>query len=88
MPRAVIGGTQDNALSSTDQTAAAWHEVDLGADPDGDRTTAVVDPLNPDVQYSIGQAVDHFSRIQGGHRDPGFDTSGIPQGCITYDEKS
>jgi photosystem II stability/assembly factor-like uncharacterized protein len=86
LPRGIIGGSQDNGLSSTDQTAAAWHEVDLGADPDGDRTTAVVDPLNPDVQYSIGQAVDHFSRIQGGHRDAGFDTSGIPQGCLTYDE--
>ena len=85
-PRQVVGGSQDNGFSSTDQAVPAWHEIDLGSDVDGDRTTAVVDPLNPDVQYSIGQAVDHFSRVQGGHRDAGFDITGMPTGCLTYDE--
>jgi hypothetical protein len=83
-PRFLVGGSQDNGMSSSNQTTAAWQPVDLGLDPDGDRTTSVVDPLNPDAQFTIGQAVDHFSRVQGGHRDEGFDTTGIPTGCLTY----
>jgi photosystem II stability/assembly factor-like uncharacterized protein len=85
-PRRVVAGSQDNGLSSTDESASVWHAIDLLPDRDGDRTTAIVDPLDPNVQYSIGQAVNHFSRIQSGQRDNGFDTSGMPDGCKTYDE--
>jgi photosystem II stability/assembly factor-like uncharacterized protein len=85
-PYSVVGGSQDNSLSSTDQTGPAWRAIDLGSDPDGDRTTVAVDPLDPTAQYSIGQAVDHFSRTKDGHREEGFDTAGMPEGCLTYEE--
>lgn len=85
-PRRVSGGSQDNGLSSTDEASPIWHDVNLGSDRDGDRTLVVVDPLDADVQFTFGQAVDHFSRVKGGHRDEGFDGSHMPTGCLTYDE--
>jgi len=98
-PRVVVGGSQDNALSSTDLTSPVWEMVDLGADPDGDRTTAVVDPLDPTVLYTIGQAVNHLSRIHNGIRDgspwlwevgdnpTGVDPyNGLPEHCLAYSE--
>ena len=33
-----------------------------------------------DVQCTIGQAIDHFSKVKGGHRDGGFDTSHMSTG--------
>jgi photosystem II stability/assembly factor-like uncharacterized protein len=86
-PRIVTGGAQDNLLSSTDGSSPVWHDVDLGSDLDGDRTMVVVDPLDVDVQYTIGQAIDHFSKVKGGHRDGGFDTSHMSTGCTVYDER-
>jgi len=96
-PRIVVGGSQDNAMASTDLTSPVWHAVNLGGDPDGDRSTTVVDPLDPTVQYTIGQAVDHLSRIQNGTRDgnplwvwqnsqTGVDSNGLPEGCLAYSE--
>ncbi len=84
-PRVMVGGAQDNAMSSTDLTSPVWHAVNLGGDSDGDRTTTIIDPLDPTVQYTVGQVVDHFSGIQNGIRTI-FDTSGLPTGCSTYDE--
>jgi len=86
-PRVVTGGSQDNLLSSTDGSSPVWHAIDLGDDVDGDRTMVVVDPLDVDVQYTIGQAIDHFSKVKGGHRDGSFDTSHMPTGCTTYSEQ-
>jgi hypothetical protein len=82
-PQIVLGASQDNLLSYTDLTSPVWHAIDLGSDLDGDRTTVVVDPLNSAVQYTIGQAVDHFSRVVNGVRD-NFSTSGLPSNCNTY----
>jgi photosystem II stability/assembly factor-like uncharacterized protein len=85
-PRRVTGAAQDNILSFTDESTPIWREIDLGSDLDGDRTMSVVDPQNADAQYSAGQALDHFSKIVGGHRDGGFDQSNMPPNCLTYDE--
>ncbi|MFI5107886.1 MAG: hypothetical protein ACHP78_03460, partial [Terriglobales bacterium] len=98
-PRVVVGGSQDNAMSSTDLTSPVWQMVNLGGDPDGDRTTAVVDPLDPTVLYTIGQAVNHLSRIHNGIRDgspwlwevgdnpTGVDPyNGLPEHCLAYSE--
>jgi hypothetical protein len=96
-PRIVLGAAQDNALSSTDLTTPVWQMVNLGGDPDGDRTTVVVDPLDPTLLYTQGQAVNHLSRINNGVRDGGLwlweigdnptkidPLNGLPEGCLTY----
>lgn len=85
-PYSVVGGSQDNALAGGDEVSPVWKDISLGADPDGDRSMAVIDPKDRTVQFSVGQAVDHFSRTQNGLRDENFDYSGLPVGCITYDE--
>ena len=97
-PQIVLGAAQDNALSSTDLTTPVWQMVNLGGDPDGDRTTVVVDPLDPTLVYTQGQTVNHLSRIHNGVRDGGpwlWDTAGtaaidpfngLPEGCYTYSE--
>jgi hypothetical protein len=85
-PYSVVGGSQDNGLAGGDEVSPVWKDISLGADPDGDRSMAVIDPEDTTVQFSVGQAVDHFSRTQYGHRDEGFDYSGLPTGCLTYDE--
>ncbi len=83
-PQLVLGAAQDNLLSYSDLTSPVWHAIDLGSDLDGDRTTVVVDPMNSAVQYTIGQAVDHLSRVVNGVHDDNFSTSGLPTSCKTY----
>lgn len=66
-----------------------------------DTAIAVVDPLDPTVQYTMGQAVNHISRLQNGIRDgsqvwqyevPDNTTgavdpfNGLPEGCLSYSE--
>ncbi len=86
-PWNVVGGSQDNALAAGDEVSPVWHAINLGSDPDGDRSMAVIDPLDGTVQFSVGQAIDHLSRTQSGHRDEGFDYSGLPLHCSTYSER-
>ena len=82
-PRVLLGSAQDNGISATDLTTPVWQLVDINGD--GDRTTAVVDPLDPGVQYSVGQAVDHLTIIQNGVA-ASLDSSGLPTNCLTYSE--
>ncbi|HXP86429.1 MAG TPA: hypothetical protein VN841_17000 [Bryobacteraceae bacterium] len=97
LPRFLVGGSQDNATSSSDLSTPVWYALDDG---NGDTAIAVVDPLDPTVQYTMGQAVNHISRIQNGIRDgsplwqwevgdnpTGVDPyNGLPEGCLTYSE--
>lgn len=99
-PRKIVGGSQDNEMSYTSLSSPVWHNIDLASngDPDGDRTLVQVDPLDATVQYTVGQAVDHLSRVKDGVRDTSsqwqWDTNttamidpfnGLPEQCSAYD---
>lgn len=97
-PNIVVGGAQDNATSATDLTSPVWRQ--LPGDADGDRSLVAVDPLDPTVQYTVGQAVDHLSKVKNSLHDISsvwqWDSSqngtdildpfnGLPERCIAYD---
>ena len=65
----MTGAAQDNILSFTDESTPIWREIDLGSDPDGDRTMSVVDPQNADVQYSAGGSADQARYVITGLSD-------------------
>ena len=99
-PRNIVGGSQDNEMSSTNLTSPVWRNIDLAGDgdPDGDRSLVQVDPLDATVQYTVGQAADHLSKVKNGARDVSsqwqWDTNtsamidpfnGLPEQCSAYD---
>ena len=84
-PLVIVGGSQDNQMSYSDLSSPVWRLADLGADSDGDRTTAVIDPLDTTVQYSVGQSVDHWSILKNGVAIS-HDVTGLPPHCRAYDE--